>query len=600
MKICLVTSFPPSHGGLSEYGLHLAQELQRNPFVDLTILGDDISSTAGPANELPGYSILRCWSPDRPSSLLRLLSALQRQKPDVVWFNLLFSTFGSKPLNAFAGLMIPLLTRISGQYTHVTLHHLMDTVDLEDLGVRFTGAYRLAGAMATRMLLLANSVSVLMPRYREILFDKYGRDNVHVRAHGILTRCPEYPDFSRRGNPHRILAFGKWGTYKRLELMIDAFGLVRAQLPDVKLVIAGGDHPQVPGYVESVRQKCTAESGIEFTGYVHEDRLADMFQRSSVAVMPYTSSTGCSGVAHLACAYGVPVVCADLEDFQQMAKGEDLAIEFYEAGDAKSLATCLIGVLQSSERLRAMAEQNFSAALRMTMPSIVQKYLRTFELQQRLDALRNVSRFHGLPKWLPSRSLLLRAINRRSSRWADHSAVFRPGEVRMESNSLIKNNRIDLLGNSNGDGRRKLHGAGAADSGADDADGVTNGRTGWDRPRPRGFARNRNQADSDYAEERQTTGDLPPLSRTNKDHPGNSEGKHTDGIDQAAPSSLLSIHGKDGNGGNGQDRTGAARVRGNGSGREGANQETGEIPASEGDRRVEGSRLDDRRDREAS
>jgi len=30
---------------------------------------------------------------------------------------------------------------------------------------------------------------------------------------------------------HRILAFGKWGTYKRLELMIEAFQIVEAALP---------------------------------------------------------------------------------------------------------------------------------------------------------------------------------------------------------------------------------------------------------------------------------------------------------------------------------------------------------------------------------
>ncbi len=425
MRICLVTTFPPSHGGLSEYGLHLARELQRNPFVNLTILADELSASTDAHAELPGYSVVRCWSPDRPGSVVRLLSALRSSKPDVVWFNLLFSTFGNKPLNAFAGLMIPLLTRLSGRYTHVTLHHLMETVDLEDLGVRFAGAYRLAGAVATRMVLLANSVSVLMPRYREILFDKYGHDNVHVRAHGILTRCPEYPDFARRGNPHRILAFGKWGTYKRLELMIEAFALIRAQMPNARLVIAGSDHPQCAGYVESVQQKCPPGSGIEFTGYVDEERLPDLFQRASVAVMPYTSSTGCSGVAHLACAYGVPIVCAELRDFREMADGEDLAIDFYEPGAAPSLASCLIRLLNDPERLHAAAEQNFSAALRMTMPSIVQKYLRLFELQQRLDALRQVSRFHRLPKWLPSRTFLLRVMNRAARSWVDHPLAYR-------------------------------------------------------------------------------------------------------------------------------------------------------------------------------
>src|ERR1700751_6386174 len=287
MKICLVTTFPPSTGGLSEYGFHIAQQLQRNPFLNLTVLADELS----PDHVEPeGFNGVRCWSFDDPGSVFRLLKAVNQLEPDVVWFNLLFSTFGRNPLVAFAGLMTPLLARLSGRYTHVTLHHLMDTVELKDAGVRHEGLYRFAGAVATRMLLLSNSVSVLMPGYREILTQKYGRENVHVRSHGVLTRRPEYPDFARRGNPeHRILAFGKWGNYKRLELMIDAFHLVANALPNVKLVVAGGDHPQARGYTESVKQPGAGVLRIEFRGYIPEDDLADLFQSSSVAVMPYSS-----------------------------------------------------------------------------------------------------------------------------------------------------------------------------------------------------------------------------------------------------------------------------------------------------------------------
>lgn len=423
MKICLVTTFPPSQGGLSEYGLHIAEELRRNPFLSLTILADQMSP---PQPELDNFSVLRCWSFDDPASSIRLLQTLNKLKPDVVWFNLLFSTFGRNPLNAFLGLLTPLLSRLSGRYTHVTLHHLMDTVDLKDAGVRHARTYRLAGAFATRMLLLSNSVSVLMPGYRKILQDKYGHDNVHVRSHGILTRRPEYPDFSRRGNPeHRILAFGKWGTYKRLELMIESFEMLAKSLPTAKLVIAGGDHPQAAGYVESMKKKCAGNPRIEFTGYVHEDELPELFQSSTVAVMPYSSSTGCSGVAHLACAYGIPILCADLADFRQMADVEELAIEFYQPGNAQDLASCLLGLLNDREKQQTMAVQNFSTALRMTMPTIVQKYLRHFELEQRTEALRRVTRFRRLPSWAPSKGLLLRLMTRNSPGWVHRSGLNR-------------------------------------------------------------------------------------------------------------------------------------------------------------------------------
>jgi len=242
MKICLVTTFPPSRGGLSEYGFHIASELQRNSFLSLTVLADTVG---GKEPEPDGFSVDRCWSFNDVNSPARLLSAIRRHEPDVVWFNLLFTTFGHNPFVAFCGLATPLLTRLSGLYTHVTLHHLMDAIDLKDAGVRFPRLYRAAGGFATRMLLMSNSVTVLMPAYRKILFEHYGERNVHVRPHGILSFLPEYPDFSRRGNPtHRLLAFGKWGTYKRLEPMIEAFDLIAKSLPNVKLVVAGGVHAE--------------------------------------------------------------------------------------------------------------------------------------------------------------------------------------------------------------------------------------------------------------------------------------------------------------------------------------------------------------------
>jgi glycosyltransferase involved in cell wall biosynthesis len=456
MKICLVTTFPPSTGGLSEYGFHIAQELQRNPFLNLTVLADEL-----PPNQVEhgGFAVLRCWSFDDPATVFRLLTTIQRLKPDVVWFNLLFSTFGRNPFVAFSGLMSPLLARLGGRYTHVTLHHLMDTVELKDVGVSHERLYRVAGAVATRMLLLSNSVSVLMPGYRKILTDKYGRDNVHLRAHGLLARRPEFPDFSRRGTPiHRILAFGKWGTYKRLELMIEAFNLLSEEMPHARLVIAGGNHPQAAGYVESVKEQNAGNPRIEFRGYVLEDELADLFQSSSVAVMPYSSSTGCSGVAHLACAFSVPIVSADLADFRQMAQSEELAIEFYPPGNAQGLADSLLRLLRDPEKQRVMAMQNFSAALRMTMPNVVQKYLRHFELQQRVQTLRQVSRIRRLPRWIPSKSLLLRLMTRKSLSWSRRSAAL---------GTSWNNGFQSPLLHSNGNGRGKLDGASVAVNGDD-------------------------------------------------------------------------------------------------------------------------------------
>ncbi|HEY1262113.1 MAG TPA: glycosyltransferase [Terriglobales bacterium] len=418
MRICLVTAFPPSRGGLSEYGFHLARELQQNPLLSLTVLADKVSG----AQDDPRGPVVRCWNFDDPASAGRIFHAIRQADPDVVWFNLLFTTFGHHPLAAFRGLTLPLRTRLAGFYTHVTLHHLMDFIDLEGAGVRYPSLYRLAGRLATKMLLSANSVSVLMPAYRSILLQKYGGENVHFRAHGILAQSPEYPEFSRRGNPwQRILAFGKWGTYKRLEPLIEAFQIVSRRHPLAKLVVAGGDHPRAQGYVASLARRYEGPR-VQFTGYVPEEKIADLFRNASVAVMPYSSATGASGVAHLACAYGVPIISSDIPEFGHMAEEEGMAIEFYRNGETEDLAEKMIGLLESRAKQKSMAMQNFSAALRMTMPSIIHQYVRQFGREQQARALRPIRWFRRLPPWL--------------ARSAAGSAVLRAwmGNYRLRSN----------------------------------------------------------------------------------------------------------------------------------------------------------------------
>ena len=416
MKICLVTAFPPSRAGLNEYGYHIARQLQQNPLLSLTVISDTLPE---PHQELPGFSVVRSWSFNSLKNPARILRTIRDIRPDVVWFNLGFASFGNKPLTAFLGLAIPALTRIAGFYTQVTLHQLMDNVDLKDAGVRFPRLYRLAGYLATRLLLMSNSISVLLPAYRRTLIEKYRGENVQFRAHGILSGRPEYPDFSRRGNPvHRILAFGKWGTYKRLEGMVAAFERISREMEDVELIIGGGNHPNMPGYVESIAEQVRSNPRVRVLGYVPEEDLPDLFRTASVVVMPYTSAAGSSGVAHLACEYGLPIISADIPDFREMAGDENLAVEFYPPGDVGALSEALLELLRSPERQREMAEQNFSSALRMTMPQIIHQYLRSFDLHQRARALEPISRFRRLPNWLPSRSALVRAAAPKFAPWA--------------------------------------------------------------------------------------------------------------------------------------------------------------------------------------
>ena len=402
MKICLVATFPPSGRQLNEYAFHIARELMRNPEVELTILADELtdykfatdengnSLKADQQPELPGFNVIRCWKFGSVLTPVRLLKTIRKLKPDVVWYNLVFSSFATpeNPVAAFAGLSAPALTRSAGFFTHITLHHIIEHVDFAAAGVRRERFFRFGTNLATKALLRAHSVSVLLPHYRSTLNAKYSAHNVLLGTHGTFASIPCPPEFSERGNPDlRILAIGHWGTYKRLETLMSAFPKVLEKIPNARLIVAGANHHTKAGYWESVRDAQPQGLPIEFRGYVPEEAIPELFKSTSILVLPYDSATGSSGPAHQACEYGVPIVCADIDDFKEMAAGEGMAIRFYRKGDPDDLAEQFITILKSPELQCQMAEHNYQAGVEMTITSVVKNYLRWFELHKCKRAL---------------------------------------------------------------------------------------------------------------------------------------------------------------------------------------------------------------------
>jgi glycosyltransferase involved in cell wall biosynthesis len=373
---------------------------------------------------------------------VRLLKTIRKLKPDVVWYNLVFSSFATpeNPVAAFAGLSAPALTRAAGFFTHITLHHIIEHVDFAAAGVRRERFFRFGTNLATKALLRAHSVSVLLPHYRSTLNAKYSAHNVLLGTHGTFASIPTPPEFGKRGNPDlRILAIGHWGTYKRLETLMSAFPKVLEKIPNARLIVAGANHHTKAGYWESVRDAQPQGLPIEFRGYVPEEAIPELFQSTSILVLPYDSATGSSGPAHQACEYGVPIVCADIDDFKEMVAGEGMAVRFYRKGDPDDLAEQFISILKSPELQRQMAEHNYAAGVEMTITSVVKNYLRWFELQKckstMRDAvapperLRHMFRTFGTNKVAPESNLRAGLLAKRvngadDQQYSDHSSIY--------------------------------------------------------------------------------------------------------------------------------------------------------------------------------
>src|SRR5258708_35511735 len=144
--------------------------MRDDPRVQLSILADDSQSQ----EELAGFRVQRCWRFDSVFNPVRLLMAIRKSEPDVVWFNIGFSTFARGPIAAFVALTVPAMTRILGCYTHITLHTVFERINLKDAGIRFPGLYQIAGRIATRLVLLSRDISVLLASFHSAMINNDG------------------------------------------------------------------------------------------------------------------------------------------------------------------------------------------------------------------------------------------------------------------------------------------------------------------------------------------------------------------------------------------------------------------------------------------
>ncbi|MFN8382303.1 MAG: glycosyltransferase [Anaerolineales bacterium] len=389
MRIAIVTTHPPGKGSLNEYGYHFVRYLRTKyeNVTEIVLLVDELPkgeeySFEQQSSLIPVRSVV-AWKFGAWNNFLRIRKVAREVNPDIVLFNIQFASFADGKIPATLGLLSPWLLKVSGYRVVVLLHNIMETVDLKSAGfggnTLVEGAIRLFGNIITRFILAADLVAVTIPKYVEILEEKYGAKNVLLAPHGSFEDAkPEIPDLSPKGSPN-IMTFGKFGTYKKVDVLMAAFEILQPTHPTAQLVIAGTDNPNVKGYLDSMKARYSHVPNINFTGYVSEEDVPRIFGDAWVVVFPYTSTTGSSGVLHQAGGFGRAVVLPKLGDLEELVEEEGYSGEFFEPENSQSLADAICRVIDDQPRMIEIGSRNYLAANGLPITEVVDWYLIHFE-----------------------------------------------------------------------------------------------------------------------------------------------------------------------------------------------------------------------------
>jgi glycosyltransferase involved in cell wall biosynthesis len=367
-----VSSYPPNHARLSEYAESLVAELAKRPDIEqVYVLADKADNIAEAAPKNPKVEVIRAWSVDKPLSIFKILYYAKKLKPDVLHFNVHFQSYGKKRLANFTGFLLVPLSRLLGLKTVVLLHNLGEKVDLRKVNMKPSFVNRAGIRVATKMLLSGQTTVVPVQSYAKFIKTQHHKTNVKYIPHGTVI----YSDPEVIHEEKRILMFGHMGPSKGLPVMINAFRQISQDYQNIALIVAGNSHPNYPRYLDGLKK--TAPANTKFLGYIPEEELAELFESSDVIVLPYLAATGTSGVFHMACGYGKPVVASDLPEIRELVEGGASAL-LTPPGDADSLRSAVLEVLFNEELASKMSLRNLFFAKKESWGTVAKAYEKVY------------------------------------------------------------------------------------------------------------------------------------------------------------------------------------------------------------------------------
>ena len=372
MHLVIVSPFPPAITGIGQYGYHVTRALAKSGmFTRITVLAGSDSKGEHP-NHLGSTKLDYCWAPGQWKARTAILSRVKRLSPDLVWFNAGASIFGKSSFVNLSGLLTPLFVQRMGYPTVVTLHELVELTDLQTLNAP-GGPFAKAGAqLLTKITSQADVVCLTMKSYADWLSER-GVDCTHIPIGAY-----HEPELLEESDAQELLFFTTLAPFKGLEILLEAFKLLRVEYPQVKLTIAGSKHVRFPNYERELKSRFTGMDGVNWLGQASEDDVMHLFQRSQIVVLPYMASTGSSSVLYQAATWGRPVVASNLSEIKKLVIESDLQVEFFDMGNVQSLCESIRKLINSKEARRAQVAHNFNAILRTPPHETSRKYILAF------------------------------------------------------------------------------------------------------------------------------------------------------------------------------------------------------------------------------
>lgn len=219
------------------------------------------------------------------------------------------------------------------------------------------------------------NIVVHTERQREVLLERGTEpERIVVIPHAAYDVFGEHEQVDTRPEPNTLLFFGNIVPPKGLDTLVEAIPIVKREIPDVTLVIAGD------GRISSASKRIIRRNSENFevhNEFVPNERVKELFARAEVVTLPYRSQEGTkghSGVLATAYSFGKPVVASTASEFPKMVEKEGCG-RVVPPNDPEKLAKVITEVLRDHEARARMSKNSLRMAEELSWDSVAERYL---------------------------------------------------------------------------------------------------------------------------------------------------------------------------------------------------------------------------------
>jgi glycosyltransferase involved in cell wall biosynthesis len=348
-KVCIVGPSKKFLSGISYYTIRLANSLAEGYDVSVLCFRNLLLKFMFPGSKHVGkdlanldygenVKVFNGMDYNNPLTWYRAYRFLKRESPDVVILQWWTSSV------AHMHLLISLINALSTKAkVIIEFHEVVDPLEESILPIRVYS--RIMG----RFLVKRASLYVTHSESdRRLVASKYRipDERVHVIPHGLYD---QYQKVSRQEAQHMlglngdyvVLSFGLVRPYKGIPNLIKAFG----ELPEG---IAGRSRLLIAGEIWEDREAVTqAISGCKYKeritlvdDYIPDDSIPMYFNAADVVALPYLRASQ-SGVAHIAMAFGKPIVVSKVGGLEE-SMADYAGTYFVPPGDIQAIKDALL------------------------------------------------------------------------------------------------------------------------------------------------------------------------------------------------------------------------------------------------------------------